>query len=69
LHPDGSALLVGEMGRVFSDSGLGNDGDLAIHSIGVGRENWNGAGDFADPSRINVGSNGFDDAGSLIAEF
>ena len=69
MHPDGSALLVGEVGRLFSDGGQGNDGDLAVHSIGVGRESWNGAGDFAYPGSINVGSNGFDDAGSLIAEF
>jgi len=67
LHPDGSAFLIIKMSGILSNGRNRNDGDFAIDAIDVGGKGWNRAGSFAQPERVNAGSNGFNDAGSRKA--
>src|ERR1700721_353009 len=63
LHPDGGAFYEREIGGVFGDGGDGDDGNFAVDTVGVEvKETRDRAGGLADPTEIDAGSNGFDDA-------
>jgi hypothetical protein len=53
-HPDGSPLLIGEVGRILSNGVHGDDGDFTVDAVGIGWESGNSAGGFAVPRQNSI---------------
>jgi hypothetical protein len=70
LHPDRGAFFVGEVGGVFGEGELWDDGNFAIDTMRVEfEEAGDGAGCLADPAGVDAGADGFEDAGGLVDAF